>query len=210
MPLNGVNSGESTVEILAGYELQDANGNSLLAGELENGTPVFISADRDIDASGSGVIAQNAILNASGDITGLIFARNNIDLNAQQNVNVTALAQGTVNVSAGDNVSGTIIGIGGHQCQRQQRGRFASFPKHQRQRGCKRHGRFRARQPPPMPPARIRKVKILPKSPILLKNPMTIKRRKARGSPWRRSEPGDCPVASEELMPLKLKFKIKN
>ncbi|MEI9962337.1 MAG: hypothetical protein WDM76_14735 [Limisphaerales bacterium] len=32
LPLNGANSGESTVEILAGYELQDANGNSLLAG----------------------------------------------------------------------------------------------------------------------------------------------------------------------------------
>jgi filamentous hemagglutinin family protein len=100
LPLNGVKSPDATVTLLAGYDLQ-------------NGTPQFVSAGRDIDVSGSGVIAQNASLKASGSINGLIFAEGNIDVSAQQNVNVTALAQGTANVSAGGNVSGTIIGVGG-------------------------------------------------------------------------------------------------
>ena len=98
--LNQVNSPNATVTLLAGYELQ-------------NGLPVLISPDRNIDVSGSGVIAQNASLKASGSINGLIFARGNTDIVAQQNVNVTVLAQGTANVSAGGTVSGTIIGVGG-------------------------------------------------------------------------------------------------
>ena len=98
--LNDVNSPDATVTLLAGYELQ-------------NGSPILISPDRDIDVSGSGVIAQNAVLKASGNISGLIFAKGNIDVNAQQNVNVTALAQGNVNASAGGSISGTIVGVGG-------------------------------------------------------------------------------------------------
>src|ERR1019366_4318154 len=73
--LNEVNSPNATVTLLAGYDLQD-------------GLPVLISPDRDIDVSGSGVIAQNALLTASGSINGLIFARGNSDVVAQQNVNV--------------------------------------------------------------------------------------------------------------------------
>ena len=48
----------------------------------------------NIDASGSGVIGSTVKLQASGGITGLVFARENIDLTASQSVNVTALAQG--------------------------------------------------------------------------------------------------------------------
>jgi hypothetical protein len=51
-------------------------------------------------------------LEATGDIRGLVFARENIDLNALQNVSVTALAQGSVSVGAGGNISGTIVGVG--------------------------------------------------------------------------------------------------
>ena len=103
----------ATVEVLAGYELRDANGKALTAGELATGTPVLVSADRDIDAKNSGVVAQNAILKATGNVDGAIFAKGNIDVAAVNNVNVTALAQGTASVSAGGDLSGTIIGIGG-------------------------------------------------------------------------------------------------
>jgi len=73
-----------------------------------------VSNDHDINALGSGIIASNAKLDASGNISGLIFARNNIDVSAQQNVNVTALGLGSVNVSSsGGSISGTIIGVGG-------------------------------------------------------------------------------------------------
>jgi filamentous hemagglutinin family protein len=73
----------------------------------------FASANRGIDASGSGVIGSNVKLAATGDILGVIFARNNISLTSQQNVNVTALAQGTVSANAGGSLTGTLIGIGG-------------------------------------------------------------------------------------------------
>ena len=90
----------TSVTLLAGYELQD-------------GMPVKISEDRNIDVSGTGVISQNAALKASGSVKGLIFAKGNIDVAAQQNVNVTALAQGTATIGAGGTVSGQIIGVGG-------------------------------------------------------------------------------------------------
>ena len=67
---------------------------------------------RDITANGAGIIASNAKLEASGDINGLIFARNNLDINAQNNVTVTALAVGNANVS-GQQIIGTITGVGG-------------------------------------------------------------------------------------------------
>ena len=61
---------------------------------------------------GSGLIASSAKLLATGDINGLIFARNDLDIVAQQSVNVTALAMGNANVS-GEQVEGTIVGVGG-------------------------------------------------------------------------------------------------
>jgi len=93
--------------------LRDVNGNPVSAGQLLDGTPVLVSADRNINASSSGVVAQNGILKATGNVDGAIFAKGNIDVGAVNNVNVTALAQGTANVSAGGDVSGTVIGIGG-------------------------------------------------------------------------------------------------
>ena len=113
LPLNGVNTARSIVEILAGSELRNAGGNPVFAADITSGTPAQVSAGRNIDASGSGVIGSTVDLNATGDIIGLVFARNNINLNAQQNINVTALAQGNVSVSSGGTISGTIVGVGG-------------------------------------------------------------------------------------------------
>ncbi|MGA3284025.1 MAG: filamentous hemagglutinin N-terminal domain-containing protein [Verrucomicrobiota bacterium] len=74
----------------------------------------LVSSGKNINASNSGIITSNAKLDASGNIIGLIFARNDININAQQNINVSALGQGNVSVnSAGGTVSGTIIGVGG-------------------------------------------------------------------------------------------------
>ncbi len=74
----------------------------------------LVSAGRNINVGGSGIIASNARLDASGNINGLIFARNNIDIIAQQNINVSALGVGNVNVnSSSGTISGNYIGVGG-------------------------------------------------------------------------------------------------
>ncbi|MFO1511711.1 MAG: filamentous hemagglutinin N-terminal domain-containing protein [Verrucomicrobiota bacterium] len=96
IPLNGVNEKLGTVTLTAGTK--DADGNVLYVG--------------NIDATGSGVIGSTVKLDASGDIKGVVFARDNLDIKANQNVSVTALAVGSANVSAGDTISGTIIGVG--------------------------------------------------------------------------------------------------
>jgi filamentous hemagglutinin family protein len=80
--LNNQDSSSATVELLAGYELQDAQGNSVSADDLSDGTPVMISASRNIDTSGSGVIAENAVLKTTGEIKGLIFSKNSTTLDA--------------------------------------------------------------------------------------------------------------------------------
>jgi len=114
IPLNHLDYPNAQVTVLAGYELRDTLGNPVTAGDMADGTPVLVSANRDINANGSGIIASNAKLDASGSVNGLIFARNNIDINAQQNVNVTALGVGNVNVtSSGGTISGTLVGVGG-------------------------------------------------------------------------------------------------
>jgi hypothetical protein len=113
IPLNGANYPDALTTVLAGYELRDSAGNPVTAANMAGATPVAVSDNRDINTTGSGIIASNAKLDASGGITGFIFARNNIDLNAQQNINVTALGAGSVNVSSGGSISGTIVGVGG-------------------------------------------------------------------------------------------------
>jgi filamentous hemagglutinin family protein len=113
LPLNGVNTADSIVEVLAGLELRDSSGHPVYADNIGAGMPVQVSAAQNIDANGSGVIGSTVILDASGNINGVIFARDNININAQQNVNVTALAQGSINVSSGGTISGTLIGVGG-------------------------------------------------------------------------------------------------
>jgi hypothetical protein len=112
--LNNLNYPDATTTVLAGYDLRDSAGNLVTAVDMADGTPVLVSAGRDINVSGSGIIAGNANLDASGNINGLIFARNNLNINAQQNINVTALGLGDVNVSSsGGTISGTLIGVNG-------------------------------------------------------------------------------------------------
>jgi hypothetical protein len=114
IPLNNLNYPDAATTVLAGYELRDSLGNPVTAADMADGTPVLVSADRDINVSGSGIIAGNANLDASGNIAGLIFARDNININAQQNINVTAFGIGNVSVSSsGGTISGTLIGVNG-------------------------------------------------------------------------------------------------
>lgn len=98
----------------------DVSGNSagLISALTGNGSgfggfsfATQVSTGKDINALGSGIIASNARLGASGNINGFIFARNNIDITAQQSVNVTALGVGNVSV-AGTSISGNITGVG--------------------------------------------------------------------------------------------------
>jgi filamentous hemagglutinin family protein len=121
--LNGI-SGNSAVDVYAGYELQPKNGSTLVdsygnptvsAVNLSDGTLVKISDSQNIDATGSGVIAAGSVdLQASGGITGNVFALGNVNINAVNNVNISVLGLGNVNVSSGaGSVSGTIIGVGG-------------------------------------------------------------------------------------------------
>ena len=114
------------MDVFAGYELQqlDGSGNPIVdaygdpvitALNLADGTLVKISDDRDITATGSGVLGAGSVtLNASGNVTGNIFTLGNVNINAVNNIDVSVLGLGNVNVdSAGGTVSGTIIGVGG-------------------------------------------------------------------------------------------------
>ncbi len=96
IPLNGVGNNLGTVTLRAGT--RDGEGNVVHVG--------------NIDASGSGVIGSNVKIEATGDVEGVIFARQNLDLQAQENVNVTAVGGGNVEVGGGGTISGTIVGIG--------------------------------------------------------------------------------------------------
>ena len=120
LALNYESYPDATTVLLAGYDLLDSQGNLITAGNLpatDSGWQQAlhqVSDNQNIDIKGSGVIASNARLYATGDVNGLIYASNDININAQQNVNVVALGQGNVNVSsANGTISGTIIGVGG-------------------------------------------------------------------------------------------------
>ncbi len=111
-PLNKVNDPNATVEVLAGYELRDADGNPVTASGIAGSTRVKISEKRNIDAGNSGIIGNTVIVKCTGDLLGLLFARDNLDATALNHVNVVALAGKDASVS-GDTVTGKIIGIGG-------------------------------------------------------------------------------------------------
>lgn len=96
MPLNGIGNNLGTVSLAAGTK--DPDGRVVHVG--------------NIDASGSGVIGSNVKLDATGNIKGVVFARENLELRAKENVSVTALAGVSADVGAGGNISGTIIGGG--------------------------------------------------------------------------------------------------
>ena len=107
------NTGGSTLEVLAGYQLVDSSGNPVYAPDILSGVAVPVSASGNVDASGSGIIGYNVKVHVTGNLTGVIFAHNNLDFTAGQNANVTALAEGTISASVGGTLTGTLIGVGG-------------------------------------------------------------------------------------------------
>lgn len=96
IPLNGTSSQAGNVSLLAGYD------------PLLN----LVSAARNIDVTGGGVIGANVLLKATGSVAGSIVARNNLNIAALQNVSVAAYGL-DVTVTAGESVSGTLIGLDG-------------------------------------------------------------------------------------------------
>jgi hypothetical protein len=83
---------------------------NLTAGTLyPNNTVEYVGS---IYAGNSGVVGGNITLNATGDIEGLIVARQNINIVSQNNVTVTAVAQGNVNITASGTVGGLAVGGG--------------------------------------------------------------------------------------------------
>jgi len=72
-------------------------------------TFIDLTAGKDINAGGSGIIGSNLRLKADGDINGLVVGSGTVDINSQQNVNVTAFGGGGINISAVGNVTGTAI-----------------------------------------------------------------------------------------------------
>lgn len=106
---NGTDASKATAYLLSGYELRDAGGqNRLTAADIsadytlrDNGTAgaqyaadlidgtgniigelAEVSAGRNIDASGSGIIAQNIIAKATGEAKGLFVGFNSVTLDA--------------------------------------------------------------------------------------------------------------------------------
>ena len=94
--------------------------NSSLGGVLQiafnnaSGADNFIdvTAGKDINATGSGVIGYNVKLQAGGDINGVVVGSESVAVTSQQSVDVTAVSGGNVNINAAGTVSGTVIGGG--------------------------------------------------------------------------------------------------
>jgi hypothetical protein len=55
VPQNGEDSPNAVAELLAGYEMRDANGNRVLAKDLNNGTPVVVFSEPNIVTLGSAI-----------------------------------------------------------------------------------------------------------------------------------------------------------
>ncbi|HEY2328957.1 MAG TPA: hypothetical protein VGI63_04000, partial [Verrucomicrobiae bacterium] len=82
--LNSTKNPDSVIEALAGYELRDSQGNPVTAGNIAAGTPVQVSADRNIDATGSGVIGQNIDLKTTGTLKGVVYGKYTVVLKADR------------------------------------------------------------------------------------------------------------------------------
>jgi len=98
----------------------NGNVNSSLGGVLQiafnsaNTVDNFINvtAGKDINATGSGIIGYNVKLQATGNINGVVVGSQSVAVTSQQSVDVTAVSGGNVNISASGTVSGTVIGGG--------------------------------------------------------------------------------------------------
>ena len=99
IPFNGSDTTRATAELLAGYELQDASGLPVLAGNLDGGIAVFVSASRNIDAGQSGIIAQNLIIKATGYIKGLFIGTHTANFAARFTMSISLTTSRTVRFS---------------------------------------------------------------------------------------------------------------
>jgi filamentous hemagglutinin family protein len=73
---------------------------------------IDVTAGKDINATGSGIIGYNVKLQAGGNINGVVVGSQSVAVSSLQNVDVTAVSGGNVNISASGSVSGTVIGGG--------------------------------------------------------------------------------------------------
>jgi len=102
-----INTPNGSVNSSQGGVLQIAFGNA----NTENNF-IDVTAGKDINATGSGIIGYNVALKAGGDITGVVVGSQSVNITSQQNVDVTAISGGNVDVNASGTVNGTIIGGG--------------------------------------------------------------------------------------------------
>ena len=108
--------GDIYVEATQGSIVASKGGVLQLAFNGNNaGSPnIKLKAKHDIDSSNSGIIGGSVDLEAGGNITGLVVAKENINIKSDQSVSVTALAQqGSVSVSASSVSGTTAVGGGG-------------------------------------------------------------------------------------------------
>ncbi|HTR40631.1 MAG TPA: filamentous hemagglutinin N-terminal domain-containing protein [Pseudomonadales bacterium] len=106
LSFDGMDVSKAATYLLAGYELQDLNGQPLTAGDISAadsfqnnamgsaaflnaalepiGQLVNISPNENVDASGSGIIAQNIVAKATGEVSGLFIGFNSVNLDANQ------------------------------------------------------------------------------------------------------------------------------
>jgi filamentous hemagglutinin family protein len=122
---DGTDASKATAYLLAGYELRDAsaqnrlsaadissdydlrnnNNNSPYPADLIDGAGnivgelVFVSQSRNIDASGSGVVAQNITAKATGEINGLFVSAGKTDITASDIGPVIVFSQGPINLT---------------------------------------------------------------------------------------------------------------
>ena len=110
LPLNkAADNAKAIIEVLAGYELRDSSGNRVTAADIASGTAVEVSASRNIDASGSGIIGENVVGEATGLFTGVVFGKGNVNLTSPQFSGLTVLGK-TVEASGDFGTGVTIIG----------------------------------------------------------------------------------------------------
>jgi hypothetical protein len=93
-----------------GERIRDANGKLVPVRDAQ-GRAVVADPDKgNIEANNSGIIGGNVKLDADGNITGLVVAREDINIRSDANVTVTALAQGSASVSGASISGSTIVG----------------------------------------------------------------------------------------------------
>ena len=123
LSFNKIDASKAVAYVLAGYELRDANGLDRLTAQdlsssyrLENnsdstlplpdnlfddngvliGKAIYVSPAREIDASGSGVIAQNIAVRATGKALGVFVSKGYVDIGSHQPGPIIIFAPGPV------------------------------------------------------------------------------------------------------------------